>query len=179
MSTIDAKTREFIARQHVFFVATAPLSADGHVNLSPKGLDSFRVLDAQTVIYLDITGSGNETAAHVAENGRLTIMFCAFEGQPKILRLYCHGRVVTPRSPDWTALISRFPAVPGTRQVIVGDVYGVQSSCGFGVPRLSFVEHRDQLTTWAAAKGEQGLVEYRRAKNAISLDGLLTPETER
>jgi len=134
-----------------------------------------RVIDSSTVTYLDLTGSSNETAAHLLENGRLTIMFCAFQGAPKILRLYCHGRVVTRSSPEWEDAVGRFPHVPGIRQVVIAQVESLQTSCGFGVPLLSFTGQRDQLTRWAEAKGDAGLVEYRRTRNAISLDGLLTP----
>jgi hypothetical protein len=169
--------RQFIERQPMFFVASAPLSAAGRVNLSPKGLDAFRVIDPVTVTYLDLTGSGNETAAHLAENGRLTLMFCAFEGNPKILRLYCRGRVITRNSPDWHTAVARFPGQPGIRQVVVGSVELVQTSCGFGVPVMSLVTQRDQLPRWAESKGES-LVEYRSKRNAISIDGLPTPPTD-
>jgi len=168
----------FIARQPLFFVASAPASVSGHVNLSPKGLDTFRVIDASTVCYLDLTGSGNETAAHLADNGRLTLMFCAFDGKPKILRLYCRGRVVTRHSPAWTTLAARLPQLPGIRQIIVGDVQSVQTSCGFAVPLMTFEAPRVDLIDWAGRKGEQALVEYRRTKNAVSLDGLFTPATD-
>jgi pyridoxamine 5'-phosphate oxidase-like protein len=179
--TYEALTPEyeaFIQKQPVYFVASAPLSAAGHVNLSPKGLDTLRILDASTVTYLDLTGSGNETAAHLTENGRLTLMFCAFEGNPKILRLYCRGRVITRASPEWQAAVSRFPEQPGIRQVIIAAIDSVQTSCGFGVPLMSLVAQRDQLPRWAESKGEAGLIEYRRTRNAISLDGLLTPSTD-
>jgi hypothetical protein len=179
--TYEAITPEhqvFIEQQPLFFVASAPLSGAGHVNLSPKGLDALRVLDPTTVMYLDLTGSGNETSAHVLENGRLTLMFCAFQGNPKILRLYCHGRVLTRSSQEWLQAISRFAPQPGIRQIVVGNVLSVQTSCGFGVPLMTLVEQRDQLPRWAAAKGEDGLVEYRRSKNTISLDGLLTAATD-
>ncbi len=172
---IEPEHDAFIRRQAMYFVASAPLAAEGHVNLSPKGLDSFRVVDSRTVMYLDLTGSGNETAAHLAQNGRLTIMFCAFEGSPKILRLYCRGRVVTRASPEWTKYMAAFPPLPGVRQLVVGDVQHVQTSCGFGVPLLSVVGQRDQLTRWAEAKGDEGLVEYRRTRNGTSLDGLPSP----
>jgi predicted pyridoxine 5'-phosphate oxidase superfamily flavin-nucleotide-binding protein len=168
----------FIRQQPLFFVASAPRAVNGHVNLSPKGLDTFRVIDPRTVMYLDLTGSGNETAAHLAENGRLTLMFCAFDGNPKILRLYCQGRVVTRESAEWAERMAAFPAIPGARQVVVAEVFQVQTSCGFGVPLLSLVGDRDQLTRWAAAKGADGLVEYRRTRNAISLDGLPSPRTD-
>ncbi|MGE0449615.1 MAG: pyridoxamine 5'-phosphate oxidase family protein [Vicinamibacterales bacterium] len=178
-SEIGPDHRSMIEAQPLFFVATAPLSGGGRVNLSPKGLDSLRVLDARRVMYLDLTGSGNETAAHVTENERLTLMFCAFEGSPKILRLYCRGRIVTRLSPEWPALLAHFPPQPGVRQIVVGDVQSVQTSCGFGVPLLSLREPRTQLPRWAEAKGESGLVEYRRTRNATSIDGLPAPETDR
>ena len=177
--SIEPEHQAFIERQPVYFVASAPLAASGHVNLSPKGLDTFRVLGPNAIMYLDLTGSGNETAAHVTENGRLTLMFCAFDGSPKILRLYCYGRVVTRASPEWANAVSQFPALPGIRQIVVGRVESVQTSCGFGVPLLSLAAQRDQLPRWAEAKGEVELADYRRSRNAISLDGLLTPATDR
>ncbi|MGE3958891.1 MAG: pyridoxamine 5'-phosphate oxidase family protein [Vicinamibacterales bacterium] len=175
---ISAEHEAFIAQQPVFFVASAPLAPQGHVNLSPKGLDAFRIIDASTVAYLDLTGSGNETAAHLVENGRLTIMFCAFTGNPKILRLYCRARAVTRSSPDWSLLLGRFAPSPGVRQIVLAQVQSVQTSCGFGVPVMSLERQRDQLVRWAESKGEAGLVEYRRTRNAVSLDGLLTPATD-
>lgn len=178
-SGIEPDHRALIAAQPIFFVATAPLAREGRVNLSPKGLDTLRVIDARTVMYLDLTGSGNETAAHVTENGRLTFMFCTFEGRPKILRLHCRGRIVTRLSPEWAELIAQFPSQPGVRQIVVGDVRSVQTSCGFGVPLMSLVEPRTQLPRWADAKGEDALVEYRRTRNARSLDGLPAPDTDR
>jgi hypothetical protein len=164
---------DFIAKQSVFFVASAPLSPDGHVNLSPKGLDTFRVLGPDRVAYLDMTGSGNETAAHMAENGRVTIMFCAFDGPPKILRLFGRGRAVLPGTPEWDELIPHFREMLGARQLILADLDRVATSCGYGVPRLGGeARPRDQLTRWAESKGEEGLVEYRREKNTTSIDGL-------
>lgn len=177
--SIAPEHQAFIEHQSMYFVASAPLSASGHVNLSPKGLDTFRVVDPGTVMYLDLTGSGNETAAHVTENGRLTVMFCAFDGNPKILRLYCRGRVLTRASHEWADAVSRFPPHPGVRQIVVGRVESVQTSCGFGVPLFSLVTQRDQLPRWAESKGDAEMVEYRRNKNAISLDGLLSPATDR
>ena len=176
--SIGDEHRTFIERQHVFFVASAPLSASGHVNVSPKGLDALRVVDAVTVMYLDLTGSGNETAAHVTENGRVTIMFCAFDGNPKILRLYCRGQIVTRGTPGWAEALARFPNLPGIRQIVIGHVESVQTSCGFGVPLLSFAEQRNQLPRWAENRGDAAMVEYRRTRNAVSLDGLLTPATD-
>jgi hypothetical protein len=171
---ISPEHRAFIEAQHAFFVATAPLSRDGHVNLSPKGMDTFRVLGPSRVAYLDLTGSGNETAAHLLENGRVTFMFCAFEGKPKTLRLYGVGRVASPGSTEWTELSPLFPALPGARQVILADVTRVQTSCGFGVPLMHFTGERDALVRWAEAKGDDGLREYRRRKNSASIDGLPT-----
>ena len=173
--SISPELRSFIEAQRVFFVATAPLEAGGHVNLSPKGMDTFRVLSPTRVAYLDLTGSGNETAAHLAQNGRLTFMFCAFEGKPVILRLYGRGRAVTPASAEWGELSPRFPALPGARQVVVADVTRVQTSCGFGVPRMTFDAERDALVRWAESKGEDGLRRYREQKNRTSIDGLPTP----
>ena len=167
--------RQFILGQHVFFVATAPLEASGHVNLSPKGMDTLRVLSERRVAYLDLTGSGNETAAHVAQNGRITIMCCAFEGKPMILRLFGRGRAVLPGTPEWDELAPQFPAYPGARQIIVADLTRVQTSCGFAVPLMEFAAERDALVRWAEAKGEEKLVEYRREKNARSIDGLPAP----
>jgi hypothetical protein len=169
---LDDDLRRFIARQHVFFVATAPLAADGHVNLSPKGLDTFRVLGPTTVAYLDLTGSGVETIAHLRENGRLTIMFCAFEGRPRILRLSGRGRAVVPTDPDWPTVSSGFPELPGVRSVIVMEVERIADSCGYAVPRYEYVGDRPQLVDWAAKKGPDGMRKYQAQKNRTSLDGL-------
>jgi hypothetical protein len=169
--------RAFIERQHVFFVATAPL-AGGHVNVSPKGLDSFRVLGPTSVAYLDQTGSGMETASHVLENGRVTFMFCAFEGPPLILRLYGTGRAVLPGTPEWPALAAHFPAGrPGVRQIIAAELTRVQTSCGEAVPLLDYVGDRHQLIDWAERKGPDGIAAYQRDKNVRSIDGLATPLT--
>jgi hypothetical protein len=176
---IDPGLAEWITAQPLFFVASAPLSAEGHVNLSPRGLDSFRVLGAHEVAYLDLTGSGNETAAHLAENGRITVMFCAFSGDPKILRLYGRGRVVLPRDADWDALRTRFPAeLPAERQIVHVRVTRVQTSCGFGVPLLEYRGQRTMIHEWALRKGPKGLIEYRHRKNRRSLDGLPAPGLE-
>ena len=165
----------FIGAQPVFFVATAPLGEEGHVNLSPKGLDTFRVLSPTRVAYLDLTGSGNETSAHLAENGRITFMFCAFQGSPRIVRLFGRGRTVLPGDAEWEALRPLFPDFPGVRQVIAADLDRVQTSCGYAVPRMELVGPRDTLPRWAEAKGPEGLERYRREKNAASIDGLPTP----
>lgn len=172
---ITPEIEEFIRAQPLFFVATAPLSADGHVNLSPKGLDCFRILSPTRVAYLDLTGSGNETAAHLLENGRITFMFCAFAGKPNILRLYGRGRAILPDAADWPALASGFSLYPGTRQIIVCDVDRVQNSCGLAVPLMKFEDHREGLLKWASAKGEEAMETYRLKKNRHSIDGIPTP----
>jgi hypothetical protein len=173
--TITDELAAFIHAQPLFFVASAPLDPHGHVNLSPKGLDCFHILAPQQVAYLDLTGSGNETSAHLAENGRITFMFCAFAGPPRILRLYGQGRVVLPHTPAWKNLVAHFPDYPGMRQIIVAEITRVQTSCGFGVPLMDYVGQRDTATRWAAAKGEDGIAAYQREKNMISIDGLRTP----
>jgi hypothetical protein len=156
----------------MFFVATAPLAADGHVNVSPKGGDTLRLLDERTVAYLDLTGSGAETIAHLRENGRITLMVCAFSGPPQIVRLYGRGEVVLPGDDGFAALAERFPDLPGVRAVIRVAVERVGSSCGFAVPRMRFEGERTRLNDWAEAKGPDGLVDYRATKNAASIDGL-------
>ena len=168
----------FIQAQPLFFVASAPLDPHGHINLSPKGLDCFRVLSPRQVAYLDMTGSGNETSAHLAENGRITFMFCAFAGAPNILRLYGQGRTVLPGSAEWDQLAPHFPTYPGMRQIIVADITRVQTSCGFAVPLMEYVGQRDTLIRWVEAKGEQALTAYQSDKNTRSIDGLPTPLAE-
>jgi len=171
LDAISDELAGFIARQHVFFVATAP-SDGGHVNVSPKGLDTFAVLDPDTVAYLDLTGSGVETIAHLRENGRITMMFCAFDGNPNIVRLYGRGEVLAVGEPDADALLPRFGSYPGARSVIRVSVDRVSTSCGYGVPLMTYEGERDQLTTWAERRGPAGLVAYRDEKNAVSIDGL-------
>jgi hypothetical protein len=173
--SITPELRSFIEAQRVFFVATAPSGAEGRVNVSPKGLDTFRVLGPTSVAYLDLTGSGNETAAHVGQNGRITFMFCAFEGKPRILRLYGKGRVVGGGDEEWNALLGRFGSLPGARQVIVVELDRIQTSCGFGVPRMTFAGERSELIQWAQARGEAGLREYRARNNSASIDGIKAP----
>ena len=165
---------KFIDQQKMFFVATAPLSGEGHVNLSPKGLDSFRVLSENRVAYMDIVGSGNETSAHILENGRITFMFCAFEGAPNILRLYGKGHTVLPGDKGWDELSASFILPLGVRQIIVADIYEVSTSCGFGVPFYDYVGEREQARKWAENKGVEGLELYKQEKNVSSLDGLPT-----
>lgn len=172
---ITDELQAFIAAQPLFFVATAPLSASGHVNLSPKGLDSFRVLSPNQVAYLDLTGSGNETSAHLLENGRITFLFCAFQAKPLILRLYGQGRVVLPTDAEWESIAVHLPTLPGTRQIIVADIDRVQTSCGMGVPLLEYADQRPELLRWAETKGSAGVRAYHAAKNQVSVDGLPTP----
>lgn len=169
---ISPSLRAFIEAQPMFFVGSAPLSAEGHINVSPKGLDSFRVLSPNEVVYLDVTGSGNETSAHLEENGRITLMFCAFTGAPNILRLYGKGRTVLANSDEGRQLGTHFPAIVGVRQFIVATIDRVQTSCGFGVPKMDFVAQRDTLPKWSESKGEAGLHEYWQQKNMISIDNL-------
>jgi hypothetical protein len=164
----------FIEKQKMFFVSSAPLSAAGHVNLSPKGIDSFRVLSDREVAYMDIIGSGNETSAHLLENGRITLMFCAFEGPPNILRLYGKGRTVLPADSEWQQLADHFKLQLATRQIIVADIHLVQTSCGFSVPLYEYIGERDHAQKWAETKGIEGLEAYKAEKNRVSLDGLPT-----
>jgi hypothetical protein len=170
---LSSNLREFIVRQKIFFVASAP--GEGRVNLSPKGMDTFRVLTSQRVGYLDFTGSGNETAAHLRQNGRMTVMFCAFEGTPMILRLYARGRVVRASDEDWPQLRPLFgPALSGERQLVVAEIESIQTSCGFGVPFFDYRDDRDQLITWSERKGPEGIAAYQAEKNTRSIDGLPT-----
>jgi Pyridoxamine 5'-phosphate oxidase len=169
---LDERLCDFIRRQHVFFVGTAPSSLDGHLNVSPKGLDTFRILGPTTVAYLDLTGSGIETVAHLRENGRMTIMFCAFEGAPSIVRLYGKGRVVEPGDAEWEGLLAGFPPQPGERSVIVLEVERIADSCGYAVPLYEYREERTQLTSYALKKGLAGLERYKAEKNRKSIDGL-------
>ncbi|NJL48664.1 MAG: pyridoxamine 5'-phosphate oxidase family protein [Leptolyngbyaceae cyanobacterium SM2_5_2] len=163
---------EWLCQQRLFFVATAPLAANGHINCSPKGGDCFRMLDPLTVAYQDLTGSGAETIAHLRENGRLVMMFCAFEGPPQIVRLHGVGEVLTPEHPDFAALISLFSPHPGLRSIVRLQITRISDSCGYGVPLMQFQAERDNLHTWAKGKGPERLVAYRRQKNQFSIDGL-------
>ena len=167
----DAATR-FIQEQQVFFVASAPLDANGHVNLSPKGQDTFRILNPTTVAYLDFNGSGVETIAHLKENGRIVLMFCAFQGAPNILRLHGHGRSVEPRENEFAGLLAEFPAYESVRSIIVVEILRVNDSCGYGVPFFKYEGEREQLAAWARKKGPDGLKAYRQERNRRSLDGL-------
>ena len=153
----------------MFFVGTA--AADGRVNVSPKGMDSLRVLGENRVVWLNLTGSGNETAGHLLENDRMTLMFCAFEGSPMILRLYGRATVVHPRDPEWRKLFPLFPPIPGARQIFDMHVDLVQTSCGNAVPLFDFNEQRDILEQWAERKGEEGLQDFWETRNQVSIDG--------
>jgi hypothetical protein len=173
--TIEPRVAEWLLRQPVFFVATAPLAGDGHVNCSPKGnRDELVVLDDRRVAYLDQTGSGVETIAHLSENGRIALMFCAFEGPPRILRVHGTGVAVRPGDPGFDDLAPRFPGGRrvGVRSIIVVEAERISDSCGFGVPVMPFEQHRLAMDEWAERKGEEGIAAYWSDKNSASLDGL-------
>ncbi len=169
---LNSVLREFIQEQHVFFVATAPKS--GRINLSPKGADTFRILDDDRVAYVDTTGSGNETAAHLLDDGRLTLMFCSFGENPLILRLYGRGQMLHSGDVVWPGLLQRFPTFPGIRQILVMHIESVQTSCGYSVPRFEYKGERDTYERWAEKKGADGLAAYQSEKNRTSIDGLPT-----
>lgn len=169
---IDDQLSDWIQRQQMFFVATAPLSDSGLVNCSPKGGDSFRILNGSEVAYQDLTGSGVETIAHLRENGRIVIMFCAFEGSPKIVRLHGTGTVLTEGDNQYSILLGKFPPHIGTRSIIHITVSRISDSCGYSVPLYEFMEPRDVLDKWSAHKGKDQLREYRNLKNSQSIDGL-------
>jgi hypothetical protein len=173
-NSITAAHKEFIKDQHIFFVATAPLTGDGRVNLSPKGLDCFRVLDDNRVGYMDLISSGNETSAHTLENGRITFMFCSFSDRPNILRLYGKGFTVLRGSDSWDLYSKEFILYPSTRQIIVADIDLVQTSCGFGVPLFNYAGERNIHFEWAEKQGAEGLIQYMKEKNLKSLDSLPT-----
>ncbi|HKV82397.1 MAG TPA: pyridoxamine 5'-phosphate oxidase family protein [Candidatus Sulfotelmatobacter sp.] len=169
---IDDKLKEMILAQRVFFVGTAPLASEGNLNLSPKGLDSFRILGPRTVAYLDVIGSGVETIAHLKENGRIVLMFCAFGGPPNIVRLNGLGRVVEPHAPEFPSLAAQFHKYESARSIIVVEVMRISDSCGFGVPLMKYEGERHQHFSWAQKKGPEGLKEYKQQKNRRSIDGL-------
>ncbi len=169
---IDEDLARTIQEQHVFFVATAPLDPQGNLNLSPKGLDSFRILGPRSVAYLDLIGSGVETIAHLKENGRIVLMFCNFQGPPNIVRLHGMGRVVEPHSSEFASLAQKFPVYEGTRTIIVVDVTRISDSCGFAVPIMKYEGERIQLLSWVEKKGADGLKMYKQEKNRRSIDGL-------
>ncbi|MCR8634634.1 pyridoxamine 5'-phosphate oxidase family protein [Paenibacillus radicis (ex Xue et al. 2023)] len=166
--------REFIQKQRMFFVGTAPLHEEGHVNISPKGYDALRIFSPTEVAYLDLTGSGNETSAHIEENRRITFMFIALEGPPMILRLYGKGRVILPGTEEWNHWAPQFELLPGTRQIICAELHAVKTSCGYSIPYYSYSGERETLKKWAEKKGESELAQYQHEKNTTSMDGLIT-----
>jgi hypothetical protein len=171
-SAIDDSLRQFIEAQPVFFVGSAPLDAQGHVNVSPKGLDTLRVFGPAEVAYLDLTGSGIETLSHVKENGRIVLMFCAFEGPPKIVRIYGKGRALEPGDAEFASLLAAFPQHEGVRAIIAVEITRIADSCGFGVPWMRLKGQRDQLPKWTSSKGPAGMKQYRSERNQRSIDGL-------
>ena len=169
---ITSRLQKFIEAQKIFFVATAPNS--GRINLSPKGMDSFRVIDENRVLWLNVTGSGNETAAHLLENDRITIMFCAFEGAPNILRLYGKGKEIKEGDASWNELKQLFPETPGTRQIFDIEIESAQTSCGMSIPFFEYKSERNELNDWASKQGKEGISKYWKEKNQTSIDGLPT-----
>lgn len=172
VAEIDADLRDWISQQRIFFVATAPLNKEGHVNISPKGGDSFRVLGPLEVAYQDYTGSGIETTAHVRENGRIVVMFCAFEGSPRVVRFHGRGEIVTAGDARFADLIANFPPHPGTRSIVYMRLDRVSTSCGHAVPFFEFQGHRDTLDRWCQSQGPEKMAAYRALKNTASIDGL-------
>ncbi len=176
-SEISEKNIQFINEQKIYFVGTA--TNDSRVNISPKGMDSFKVLGPNRVIWLNVTGSGNETAAHIQANNRMTIMFLAFDGSPNILRLYGQAKAVHKNDAQWEALSSHFTLLPGTRQIFDMSVDLIQNSCGMSVPLYSYEEDRDLLSNWATKQGNEGIEKYWEKKNQKSIDGLETKILEK
>ena len=175
---ITPELAQWIQDQHLFFVTTAPIDVDGHINCSPKGLDTFRILGPRRVAYLDLTGSGAETIADVRENGRITVMFCAMNGPPKIVRLYGKAEIILPSSDAWHEKSKLFPTLVGIRSIIQIDLTRIHDSCGYGVPKYQYAGERPTLEKSAEKKGVAGMVQYRQTKNLRSIDGLpaLDPE---
>jgi hypothetical protein len=169
---ITKRTQQFIEAQKVFFVATAP--KNGRINLSPKGMDSFRVVSETNVQWLSVTGSGNETAAHLIDDARITVMFCAFEDAPNIVRIYGTATEIKPNDSQWDELITQFPNTPGARQIFDIAIDTVQSSCGMSIPFYEYKEERNQLNDWAEEKGQQEIKQYWEDRNQTSIDGLPT-----
>lgn len=172
LDSITSELQEFIGKQKIFFVGTA--ADEGRVNVSPKGTDSFRVIDQNKIVWLNLTGSGNETAAHLLLNTRMTVMFCAFEGKPMILRLYGQAKIYHKRDPEFQQYIGLFPENKGSRQIIEMEVDLVQTSCGFAVPFMDFKEERETLNSWSTKQGMAGIERYWEEKNTRSLDGFET-----
>lgn len=169
---ISDSLRTWIQQQQIFFVSTAPLAGDGLINCSPKGLDSFRILSPNRVAYLDLTGSGVETIAHLRENGRIVVMFCAFDGAPNIVRFHGKGQAILVDDPQFPDLAKHFSLTAGVRSIVKIEVSRISDSCGYGVPKYEFSEHRDTLVRWAESKGETGIKQYQAQTNKTSLDGL-------
>jgi hypothetical protein len=169
---ITSRLQKFIEAQKIFFVATAPNS--GRINLSPKGMDSFKVMNENRVLWLNVTGSGNETAAHLLENKRITIMFCSFEKVPNILRLYGKGKEIKPTDTTWDDIISLFPETPGTRQIFDITIDSAQTSCGMSIPFYEYKGERNDLNDWAKKQGKKGIKKYWENNNQKSIDGLPT-----
>lgn len=169
---ITARLQKFIEAQKMFFVATAPNS--GRINLSPKGMDSFRVIDENRVLWLNATGSGNETAAHLNENERITIMFCSFEKVPNILRLYGSGKEIKPTDKNWNEVVALFPETPGARQIFDITIASTQTSCGMSIPFYDFKGERNDLNDWAIDQGKEKIEQYWEDRNQTSIDGLPT-----
>lgn len=169
---ITSRVQKFIESQKMFFVATAP--KEGRINLSPKGMDSFRVVSETKVQWLSVTGSGNETAAHLINDNRITIMFCAFEGAPNIVRIYGTAKEIKPNNSEWGELITQFPNIPGARQIFDITIESVQTSCGMSIPFYEYTGERNQLNDWASDIGDNGVQKYWKEKNQISIDGLPT-----
>ncbi|GAA4803390.1 pyridoxamine 5'-phosphate oxidase family protein [Nocardioides caeni] len=171
--SVSGRLREFVDSQKMFFVATAPLARDGRVNVSPRGIPgTFRVLDEHTFAWLETSGSGSETIAHLRENGRVTVMFCAFEGAPNIVRFHGQGRIVTRYDDEYVLLEPLFVDLPGARAVVVVDIERVSDSCGYGVPLMDYVGERELLQSYFGRQGVEGSADYRRRKNRTSIDGL-------
>lgn len=170
--SISGELKDWIDQQKIFFVSTAPVSTESHINCSPKGGDTFRILSDREVAYLDLTGSGIETVAHLQENGRILIMFCAMEGPPRIVRLHGRGEVIYPDHPQFALLQTNFPPNPGVRSIIRVQLTRISDSCGYGVPKYQYLGERDALPKWLNTKGEEALSNYRAQKNAESIDQL-------
>ena len=169
LQSLNQKLIDFITNQQIYFVGTA--GAKGFINVSPKGMDSFRVVDESTVVWLNLTGSGNESAAHVLENGRMTVMFCSFDKQPLILRLYGQARAIHPRDTEWNDLATQFPEHTGARQFFKLNIELVQTSCGYAVPFYEYKGERPTLKKWADKHGKEGIEQYWKDNNVKSLDG--------
>ncbi len=169
---ITSRVQKFMEAQKMFFVATAP--KEGRINLSPKGMDSIRVVSENRILWLNFTGSGNETAAHILENNKITLMFCAFEGNPNILRIYGKGKAIHPKDSEWNDAIKLFPEIPGARQIFDITVESAQDSCGMSIPFYEYKGERNQLNDWATSQGKEGIENYWENRNQTSIDGFPT-----